>query len=309
MSLTTLLKQDEKVINLFSAIPSFKHLFHSLQGKTPAFPSYSRPNFKRVKGSNPGIVGTAYDFWFRAYLQGLNNKVVEHQLPLQVSRGLEMLEDDKVLYGKRMVAFKYKIKEIWNKRVLYMKRINKDEKDVVKGSLLLAYCEAYMRSRKRVHGDYFHVLDSDFEDLMKLVEETKKISSVFRTNKNIFYNPTFGQYSRAVGGADADFIIGNTLFDIKTTAYLEYKEEYIWQLIGYYLLSKYDKNFPVKIEKLALFYPRFGKVVYISIDDIKKEFNLDMFSQFFYELIVEEDPFGILDSDVHNLKNKLVVHL
>ena len=50
-------------------------------------------------------------------------------------------------------------------------------------------------------------------------------------------NPVFGYGSRLVGGADADMIIDGTLIDIKTTKDPTFKEDYYYQLVGYYILS------------------------------------------------------------------------
>jgi len=50
-------------------------------------------------------------------------------------------------------------------------------------------------------------------------------------------NPTFGDASRIVGGADADLIVGDMLVDFKTTKVAETDPRHLDQLLGYFLLA------------------------------------------------------------------------
>ena len=87
----------------------------------------------------------------------------------------------------------------------------------------------------------------------------KKFNVLTKENV-IYYNPTFGICSQAVGGADADIVIGDTLIDFKSTKYLDSIENDFKQLVGYYLFSKVVNN-PNNINKICLYFSRYGKFV------------------------------------------------
>lgn len=65
---------------------------------------------------------------------------------------------------------------------------------------------------------------------MRLVRAVPREMLVARQRATL--NPTFGEASALVGGADADFVIDHTLVDIKTTKYPELKREIPHQLVG-----------------------------------------------------------------------------
>jgi hypothetical protein len=74
-------------------------------------------------------------------------------------------------------------------------------------------------------------------------------------------NPTFGETSELVGGADADLITGETLVDFKATKKQEIDGAHLDQLLGYYLLARRqrraDPTFPA-IRRLAIYFCRHG---------------------------------------------------
>lgn len=72
-------------------------------------------------------------------------------------------------------------------------------------------------------------------------------------------NPEFGEWSRNVGGADADIMCGNTIIDIKTTKFGSFKREYYDQLVGYMLLNMLNGG--PDIEWLAVYFSRHGEMV------------------------------------------------
>jgi len=58
------------------------------------------------------------------------------------------------------------------------------------------------------------------------------------TTQPIWSNPSFGDASAFVGGADADVVIGTALWDFKTTKYFKYTTINWAQLLGYVILSE-----------------------------------------------------------------------
>jgi hypothetical protein len=74
-------------------------------------------------------------------------------------------------------------------------------------------------------------------------------------------NPTFGEKSSLVGGADTDLITGDMLVDFKTTKAGEMTADNLDQLLCYYLLARQqrrvDPSFPT-INRLAFYFCRHG---------------------------------------------------
>jgi len=80
-------------------------------------------------------------------------------------------------------------------------------------------------------------------------------------DKMLLLNPTFGEASHLVGGADTDLIAGELLVDFKTTKKGEINVGNLDQLLGYLLLARKqrraDPMFPT-IDRLGLYFCRHG---------------------------------------------------
>jgi hypothetical protein len=80
-------------------------------------------------------------------------------------------------------------------------------------------------------------------------------------SKVMLLNPTFGESSFLVGGADTDLIAGDLLVDFKTTKRSSMLARDLDQLLGYYLLVRHhrqsDRSFP-EIKRLAIYFCRHG---------------------------------------------------
>ena len=79
-------------------------------------------------------------------------------------------------------------------------------------------------------------------------------------------NPQF-EYSRVVGGADADLIVNGMLIDIKATLNPRLEKEWVWQLLGYALLDRFDRH---EIQYVGLYMARQGLLVWWSLDELVK---------------------------------------
>jgi hypothetical protein len=79
--------------------------------------------------------------------------------------------------------------------------------------------------------------------------------------ETLILNPTFGDSSILVGGADADLISGDMLVEFKTTKQGKVKLGHLDQLFGYYLLARnqkrIDSTFPA-INKVGVYFCRHG---------------------------------------------------
>ena len=115
----------------------------------------------------------------------------------------------------------------------------------------------------------------DMKALWDLLEEHREF---FSSSETVSYNPSFGEASMMVGGADADLLVGATLVDIKTTV----KWGYMWadaaQLVGYYVFAAMVGG-PWPIDRLAIYRSRFGRVEYVDCDEIKQSIDLLGFAE------------------------------
>jgi len=106
---------------------------------------------------------------------------------------------------------------------------------------------------------FSHADPADVDELLQLLKIVPRENLV--RGDEVRLNPTFGQASQLVRGADADFITGNTLVDIKVTKRNEFAAEHLDQLLGYFLLSRDhradDPAFP-EIEHVGIYFARHG---------------------------------------------------
>ena len=77
-------------------------------------------------------------------------------------------------------------------------------------------------------------------------------------------NPTFARVSHALGGADADLIVGDRLLDIKTSISLSTKAADLYQLLGYALA---DTNDNYGVRRVGFYYSRRPALVLWSLQD------------------------------------------
>lgn len=108
----------------------------------------------------------------------------------------------------------------------------------------------------------------DTEDLVNLLAIVPY--DQFVNGQQLYLNPTFGESSGLVGGADADLIIGDLLVDLKTTKKKAMDPSSLDQIVGYYLLARnqrsIDPSFP-EINHLGLYFCRQGKLWTLPASD------------------------------------------
>ncbi|MGR3295986.1 MAG: hypothetical protein ACUZ8A_07155 [Candidatus Bathyanammoxibius sp.] len=129
--------------------------------------------------------------------------------------------------------------------------------DFLAGCITLAKLDQVFRSGQDGDNDSIFSCDpGDVRDLRQLLAIVNP--RVYEgSHERVFLNPRFGESSVYIGGADADLVVDGTLIDIKTTKYLVFKREYLYQLIGYYLLNLREGD-PYKIHSLGVYFSRHG---------------------------------------------------
>ncbi len=115
----------------------------------------------------------------------------------------------------------------------------------------------------------------DVHDLLELLRIVpfNAFDPYLRTSP-LLLNPTFGTYSHAVGGADADIVSGGLLLDVKTTKYPDFAREHIAQIVGYAILAERhraeDPSFP-PIREIGFYFARHGALRTIPYAPIRKD--------------------------------------
>ena len=106
------------------------------------------------------------------------------------------------------------------------------------------------------------------EDIQELVALLAIVPFSDLLNDTMILNPTFGTFSRLVGGADGDLISGSTLIDVKVTAKTSIEAVWLDQLLGYYFLARNyrreDPSFP-NIERAGIYFGRQGFLWTMSV--------------------------------------------
>ena len=107
--------------------------------------------------------------------------------------------------------------------------------DIFRSALLLAGLDTVFRTGRP---DYFRasISDRDVEDLRNLWNVLED-GDLRHVRGPVWLNPTFGEASSMVGGADADFIADDTLVDIKTIKKGRFTRVQFDQLAGYCILD------------------------------------------------------------------------
>lgn len=86
----------------------------------------------------------------------------------------------------------------------------------------------------------------------------------FRPRRVLRLNPTFGDGSELVGGADADLLVDDCIIDIKTVKESKLHVDYVRQLVGYALLANAygvdGSRARIDVRRLGVYFARAGVV-------------------------------------------------
>lgn len=203
------------------------------------------------------MIGAAFDYAIRIEVSKINQTIVKN-FPIIAEKGVKG-------YKKRRQF----IEDFQIKRSKFIS----DEipiTELLSDCIVLARLDNVARSTGNyspTNSELFDVNElyiTDLHNLINLVDP-----SLFRASYQCILNPHFGQSSIDVGGADADLIIDDLLIDIKTTKDINFKLEYFRQLIGYYTLNRREYDMYGKIERLGLYFSRFGQLLTFKVPERK----------------------------------------
>ena len=247
---------------------------------------------------NYALIGTAFDYLLRFYIEHYHPEtqkktwVAESALKLLMAR---TKNSNRIFYfqNKRMSASKFSsvIKQLFNEaesEYAYFVSTGKFRVKIFQAVLFLAQLEPTYR-RGVLDPNIGVINKNDIKDLQQLIQ---LIPNEFRNNKQKwFLNPTFGNASRLVGGADADLIVGDILIDIKVTKKFDLTRPIFNQVLGYYLLSLMggiNGNKRIQeVRKVGVYFARHGFLLTLPISQFADKKKISTIKLEFIEGIMK----------------------
>lgn len=260
MSLTSLLRNNEDVRERFYR-----------EFSLPVF-AVRKPLLAAALTTNYALVGTAFDYVLRFYLQNLNPRAaVQSQWIAEASLLV-------IPHGSPLFRQVENTVEQAKAQVEKFLQTDSMSDELLRSALQLAQLDCIYREGMG-SAPTAEIDANDIRDLRNLISILD--SEQWQVHRVCLLNPTFGGASRLVGGADADLVLDDTLIDIKTTKYLELKRRDFDQLLGYYTLHTIggigEVEPKIRIDKLAIYFSRHA---YLHVFEIEKIVNPRTFPDF-----------------------------
>lgn len=216
-------------------------------------------------------IGEAFDYLFRFIIERENQHVKVIKGDWVAEFGLKELPN--IIEDKKVIKKAEKLIDDAKKEYYKYLEMGVLEEKLIKISLMLSQLDVVIRNAQVVRNfctiDKIEDIDKDIKDLENLVSIIPK--SRFVAKSTCILNPTFGEASELVNGADADLIIDDTLIEIKTAKELELRREYVNQLIGYYILfliGGADRYKLECIDNLGIYFSRYGLLYKFPVKDV-----------------------------------------
>lgn len=216
---------------------------------------------------NPQLIGVAFDYLLRFYIQHLN--------PHANTRGW-VAESSVALLSRNP-----KLQDLCNEccKIIDAAKIHHATflengvltDDLLRHTLLLAKIDSFRRARV-IDINLHQINPQDIQDLRNLIAVVDP--NQFKTSAPIFLNPVFGMASAMLGGADADLIIGDLLIDVKTIKNFELDLDSFHQLVAYFTLSVLNGSYErgqhdyYHIKRVGIYFSRYGHLHTMNIEDI-----------------------------------------
>jgi hypothetical protein len=249
--------------------------------------------------TNYRIVGTAFDYVLRFFLQRINS--VAQTRGWIAENGVERIGTSEYEYDldhntlshkadrKRRQADTY-INEARSEHQAYLKTGLVTDK-LLFAALRLAYLDVAVRAGPdRI--DWVHLKSPDPKDVVDLHRLLALVNaSSFRATRTCLLNPMFDA-SGLVGGADADLLLDDCLIEVKTTKNPHLDNRDFLQLIGYYFLHGFDgmhcgdsKSTGYEVNSLAIYFSRYGYLWKIPVEDILPPGSVPETAKWFFESV------------------------
>ena len=227
-------------------------------------------------GSNYRLVGTAFDYLLRFNIKYQNPHaqetgwVAEYALPYFSRRGQTHL-------------FNQATRVIDQAHNNYQEFLTNGHftSELLQSALLLGSLDA-VRRVGYIHETWEVINEEDIQDLRNLVTLLKP--ELFQSSGKIIMNPSWGEASMLVSGADGDLIIDEKLVDFKTTKKLELERSNFNQLMGYYTLSVIERQLEedaIELKHLGIYFSRFGVLYQFNVADVVNPETFPNFLEWF----------------------------
>lgn len=258
-------------------------------------PSLEIPGNIRVepKTKSYGLTGTAFDYLFRFKLRRLNPTALTKRWVAEIALSFlpqdyddEELKAESKVKGipvdvlKEMIGLEIKkqpssLKERVERLIMEAKQIYDEyirsgimNDEVIRATVHLAQIDPIYRANylDPSLGQVDNLVIQELRELIEIVND-----EVFVARDHCLLNPTFGDASHEVGGADADFIIDGCLVDIKTTKSAKFTRNQFNQLIGYYILHDIggiDGDYNLTVMTLGVYYSRYGELCTFPVEPL-----------------------------------------
>lgn len=246
---------------------------------------FDRPLQAAPRTTNYRIVGTAFDYLLRFFLERVNPHAnasiwVAEQgvrrigLPQGELDGDALAEIDANPERQRAEAY---LRDAKSNYEVFL-RTGQLTEALLLSALRLAHLDVIIRAGPdRVDWVALESLNPedvvDLKALLALVDER-----TFKTTHTCILNPTFGAASALVGGADADLILDDCLVDVKTTKEPRLDIRDFYQLVGYYLLlglgglgSHDAESQQPQVASLGIYFSRFGYLWKVPVEEVVPE--------------------------------------
>jgi hypothetical protein len=182
------------------------------------------------------LVGTAFDYCMRFCIAAYNPGLVVDQTWI-AEIALRAIEKEERWLPEGL-SFELAVNGVFRARQLYQEFLESRifTRRLARAALFLAAIDpAYRTGPDTVETGYLRgPLKAETDDCLRLVHfiDPEMISA----KKRAALNPSFGEASRLVGGADADLVIDDMLVEIKTSRYFQITPIMVYQLVGYRIL-------------------------------------------------------------------------
>jgi hypothetical protein len=263
------------------------------------------------------LIGTAFDYLLRFYIKRLNPEaitkrwVAEHSLtnplsPVHRSAGDNVMvvvnentgevrwADSKTYEPIPFTGLALRISNIIRQaKSIYLDYLESGQMtdEVIRNALLLAQLDPIYRAGY-IDENIGRIDDNDVADLRELISLVNP--QTFTAQEYCMLNPTFGEASRLVGGADADLIIDDMLVDVKTVKDLKLTRDYFLQLMGYYVLYRIGgidhAPHSLSISRVGIYYSRYAELYSFNISDVIDPETLSPFMEWVKERPSRQNP-------------------
>lgn len=295
-------KNQTKIIMSLTDFISHKN-FQELRDKFKTV--FPRPTIKLIGSlkappltNNHSIVGQAFDYLLRFTLEHKYGSKIKSDRSWVADSAYRMLEANIQTSNSKIlnVGFRKDIEkdrkaflsmlqnEYSNAKVNYKKYLVDGllTEPLVKSVLYLARLDVFLRARM-IDPNLGNENELDIQDVLKLMSLIDE--NYFKVKSQGYINPTFGEGSLLVGGADADIIIDDTLIDIKVSKHLTLEREHLNQTIGYFILSliggvNSDENCK-PIKNIGIYFARYGVLWKIPLSELANEDAILEFKEWF----------------------------